>query len=80
MSPDEIKIARSFSRITFAPATFNKRFALNMNSLAETNPDQEITEKQREWMYRILYTFRRQVPDIYRQFENHEYCRKIKRP
>jgi hypothetical protein len=76
MTPDQIQIAKSFNRITFQPGTHNKRFAQSMIAIAENKPEYEISSKQEVWLYWIIYTFRRQIPDVYEKFKENPNCKK----
>lgn len=78
MTKEEIEIAKSFDRITFLPGSWNKRFAQGVKSQAILRPGDELSGKQKEWMYRILYTFRRQIPDVYEKYKFNEWCQKAK--
>jgi len=78
MTADEIKICTSLKYcVTHLPGTWNKRFANNLAAQAENKPESDLTEKQKEWMYRLLYTYRRQVPELYNQFKDHPHCKKL---
>ncbi len=79
MTSDEIKIALAFNRVTFLPGSFDKRLASNMSGIAEHSPESPITEKQSEWMYRLLYKYRRQIPDVYEKFRDHKHCNRLPR-
>jgi hypothetical protein len=78
MTTDEISIIHALSNVTYLPGSFNKRFIRSLNGIADNKPEQEITEKQREWMYRLLYTYRRQVPIVYEKHKDHPHCAKLK--
>jgi hypothetical protein len=45
----------------FAPATFDKRFARDMAARAESDPSLELSDKQRENLWRLAHRFRRQL-------------------
>lgn len=77
MTADEIIIAKSFSNVTFLPGSFNKRLARSMQFIADKYPEQPITERQSEWIYRLLYTYRKQIPDVYNKYCTHKYCKKL---
>lgn len=53
----EQRALMALGRVSFPPATVSKRFAREMQ-LAK-----ELTEKQRKFLWRIVYHFRRQVHD-----------------
>lgn len=76
MTNDEIIICSHFSHVTFLPGSFDKRFANNLCALANSNPDKELSEKQKEWCYRLLYKYRRQIPNVYEKYKTHPHCKK----
>jgi hypothetical protein len=77
MTPEQIEIALSFNRVTFLPGSWNKMFAHSLNSQAKNRPELELSKAQDEWMYRILYTFRKQIPDVYQKYCNNPNCKKL---
>ncbi len=74
MTDDQIKIALALDRVTFLPGTWTKRFARSMTAIAEAKPDTEITEAQNEWLYRLLYKYRRQIPNTYAGYQTNLLC------
>ena len=77
MTPQQIEIALSFNRITFLPGSWNKRFASAMAYKAAKYSELELSAMQNEWIYRILYTYRRQVPDVYEKYRDNVNCKKL---
>jgi hypothetical protein len=39
--------------------------ALGKVSYLPAEPEKELSEKQNEWMYRLLYKYRKQLPNTY---------------
>jgi hypothetical protein len=78
MTTEQIDICKWFNNIRFLPGGFDKRFATNLVNLAYKDPDKEITKKQNEWIYRILYKYRKQIPAIYNKYKDSEFCNRIK--
>ena len=74
MTEAEIEIAKSFDRVTFPPATWDKRFARQWCNQATSGPGYDLTEKQSEWIYRLLYKYRKQIPDVYNKYKDHPLC------
>ncbi len=74
MTPDQIHICKSLGRVRYLPGSFDKRFGNNLASLAENNPDEELTAKQIEWMYRLLYKYRKQLPSTYEDNKHQPFC------
>lgn len=75
MTIDEHKVCLALGRVRYLPATFDKRLGHNLHDLAASS--QLITEKQREWMYRLLYKYRNQLPDLYSFYKNHPHCSRL---
>ncbi|HEX2868777.1 MAG TPA: hypothetical protein VHO03_17180 [Ignavibacteriales bacterium] len=61
MTAEEKRAAIALGRCRFLPASWNKRFAQDMSSLACTGG--EITEKQRTCLWKVVYRYRRQISD-----------------
>lgn len=75
MTTDEQKICLALGGVRYLPGTFDKRFGMNL--YYEARNTQHISEKQREWCFRLLYKYRRQIPHLYSLHQNHPYCQKI---
>lgn len=75
MTSDQIKICKGLGKVKCLPGTFDKRMC---NSLSSLSPEYELSEKQNEWMYRLLYKFRKQLPNTYNEFKHNEFCNPIK--
>lgn len=76
MTAEQIEIAMSFMHVVFLPGSWNKRFAQSMIYQARMEPPKELTDAQNEWLYRILFTYRKQVPDVYEKYRDNPLCRK----
>jgi len=73
MTASEHQICRALGNVRFLPATFDKRFAGNASSWGI---EKELSEGQKEWIYRILYKYRKQLPKLYELHKNHPHCSK----
>lgn len=64
MTHDEITVARAIapSRVTYAPGIGTKRFARDMQFLADHSPERELTPKQHKYLVDVAVRFRRQIP------------------
>lgn len=62
MTPEEQQAALALAEVRFPPATFAKRFAVNMADIARTRWVHGITDKQRQALWQVVYTYRRQLP------------------
>lgn len=79
MTPEQINISKGLGTVTTLSGGFDKRFMSNISAIAENTPDKEITDKQNEWMYRLLYKYRRQLPGLYEKHKTNPYCCKLKK-
>lgn len=62
MTEREHYAANQLARCSFQPGSFEKRFAKQIKAKAVSdNP--EITEKGRACLWRLVYRYRRQIPD-----------------
>jgi hypothetical protein len=76
MTQEQIDICTALGKVRYLPASFDKRFGNSLHSIAQNTPEKELTEKQNEWMYRLLYKYRKQLPNTYDRFKNHPMCAK----
>jgi len=76
MTHEQIEIAASFMNVTFLPGSWDKRFAQSMIYKAAQSPDETLSESMNEWLYRLLYKYRKQVPRIYEKYQNNQFCNK----
>lgn len=74
MTGDEILIISKLTAVRFLPGSWAKRFVNDIASIAK--PETELSEKQSEWIYRLLFTYRKQVPHTYSKYKHHKHCRK----
>jgi hypothetical protein len=78
MTADEIIIVHNLNCCRLPMASWTKRFVRDVHSQSLNNPESELTDKQKEWIYRLVYTFRKQIPGTYKKCINNKFCRKIK--
>lgn len=76
MAP-EVEILKALSTVSFPLGTWDKRFVKNLDyKLADFGARSiDFTHKQTEWLYRLLYKYRKQVPNTYEKFKEHEFCK-----
>lgn len=72
MTKEEKHICLNLGNVRCLPATFDKRFTRNVCQMAKE--DKELTESQRELIYRLLYKYRKQLPKTYNIYKNHHHC------
>lgn len=74
MTEDQLEIVSHFENLRILPGTFDKRFITAMISHAKLTPNRVLTEKQNEWMFRLLFKYRRQLYKIYPKYHDHPLC------
>lgn len=79
MSADELLIIERLSACRFAPGTWVKRFVNNLYMASKSKPETELSISQREWLYRYLYKYRKQIPVTYKKFKDHPHCKAVKK-
>lgn len=77
MLPTEIEIFEALDKVKKPFASWDKRFIENLVATAKTSPLYELTEKQKEWMYRLLYKYRKKLSKLYSQHKAHPHCTKL---
>lgn len=76
MTPEERLIVSNLANCRYQPGTWCKRFVNDINSAAQANPELQLSESQREWLYRVLYMKRKSLPYVYNIFKNHPFCKR----
>jgi hypothetical protein len=74
MTIEQKEICLALGRVTYLPGSFDKRFGNNLSGLAQSQPEKELTEKQNEWMFRLLYKYRKQLPGTYEKYKGNPLC------
>lgn len=70
MTEEEKLICTALGNIKILPGTWAKRFCRQMCSLVKDDPAKELSEKQKYWIYRMLHTYRKQLPNTYQKFKD----------
>lgn len=78
MTAEQIEISLKLGNCRFLPGTWDKRFAHKLHSIATTDSNEELTETQKEWVYRLLYKYRGQLPVLYQKHKGHPHCSRKK--
>lgn len=74
------RIIKALGRVKYKKGSWDERKAKDLCALLE-DPDSEITAIQTEWMYEILYRYRKQLPHTYDENKLHPFCKyKYPRP
>lgn len=70
MTQEEIEIVKALSNeVRYLPGSFDKRFA---KVIAGYSDEHELTERQLDNIYRMLYSFRRQIPIVYEKYKSND--------
>lgn len=77
MTTEQIQICTALGNVNYLPASFDKRLGNNLYSLSR-NKSSVLSEKQNEWMYRLLYKYRRQLPNTYEKYKDNHFCSRLK--
>lgn len=79
MTPQQLEISQALGQVKYLPASFDKRLARGISLTAKHAPEIDLTEKQNEWMYRLLYKYRRQIPSVYEKYKDNPLCSQLKK-
>lgn len=65
---DELKACKALNYCTFQPGSWDKRFVRNLfqemwHEPTRAKQDATITDGQREWLWRLVWKYRRQIRD-----------------
>lgn len=67
MTPSEREIIEHLHlRVTYLPGHYDKIFARNLYN--KLSPYYELTTKQRDFMYKMLHKYRRQIMSTYKKY------------
>lgn len=76
MTKEQIEIITNlYKKVTMLPGTWDKSFVRKLYSTDWTK-EKVLTDKQEEWIYRLLYKYRRQIPHIYEKHKTNPFCAK----
>jgi hypothetical protein len=78
MTEEQISICKSLGSVIYLPGSWDKRLGMTLFYAANNTTSLELTEKQNEWMYRLLYKYRRQIPATYEKFKDNPMCSQLK--
>lgn len=65
MTATEIAAARALVRCTFLPGLPPKRFVRQMATAATNAPETPLTERQAAYLWRLVWSYRRQLGDAW---------------
>lgn len=74
MTNEQHEIIRQLHEgVTILPGTWDKRF---IRSMFFSKPNYNLSEGQNEWIFKLLYKYRKQIPGLYNIHKNHPLCKK----
>ncbi|NEP61459.1 MAG: hypothetical protein F6K31_31660 [Symploca sp. SIO2G7] len=62
MTPEQIEKINKLAGCTFKPGSWDKRFVRSLKESSEQTPNKELSVKQIEWVDKLTYKYRRQIP------------------
>lgn len=77
MTDEQKEICINLGKVSCLPASFDKRFGNNVHSMALNSPEKELSESQNEWIYRLLYKYRKQLPKTYEKYKANPLCSRL---
>ena len=77
MTDQQIEVCKALGKANCLPTSFDKKMCRIMFFKACDTPEEDLTEKQNEWIYRLLYKYRRQLPNTYKKYQMNEFCRRM---
>lgn len=63
MTPIEQRAIKVLYRCTFLPGSFDKKIVATWYGWLETQPGREMSEKGKRLLWKLVYKYRRQIPD-----------------
>lgn len=66
-SPFEKSLIRALGSVRYTPGSAAKRFARDMNTILDKQPELGISQGQRRFMQKVAYAHRRQLPKALQQ-------------
>ena len=70
MDNEHKEISVALYNASMLPGTFDKRFSKSVYYMAISETEQELTEKQVIWLYKLLYKYRRQCATEFNKYYN----------
>lgn len=62
MGEKERELCLALARCTMLPGSQHKRFARDLARAAKSDPERELSERQRQHLLRLAWRYRRQMP------------------
>lgn len=64
MTEQQQKDFARLAQCTFLPGSPQKRFARDMAAIAKNNPTYELSDRQSQWLDKLMHNYRRQLEKI----------------
>lgn len=79
MTPQQATICKALAEVSYTPGSWDKKFANSIGIMARANGS--LSLKQNESMFRLLYKYRKELPELYALHQNNPLCAyKTKQP
>jgi len=78
MTDEQIEICSAFHYVVF-DSLLTKVIAVNLYNKSIHKPKYELSESQNEFIFMILYEYRRQMPALYEKYKDNEFCKQLKK-
>lgn len=79
MTQEQIEICRVLGGVNYLPGSFDKRLGKDLCAYSNIE-GKELSEKQNEWMFRLLYKYRKQLPNTYNKHKDNPLCSRLTTP
>lgn len=72
MTPQQATICKALAGLSYTPGSWDKRFANTIAIMARANGS--LSLKQNESMFRLLYKYRKELPELYTLHQKNPLC------
>lgn len=72
MTSEQHEIIKGLRIARMLPGSWDKSFS---EKLYFSKPDFKLSETQSEWIFRLLYKYRKQLPDLYEKHKDNDFCK-----
>lgn len=76
MTEAERHIIRSLDNCRLKAFSWSKSFIRNMAALEKSKPETVLSENQKEWLLRMVFMYRKQLPSLYALLRHIPECSK----
>lgn len=77
MTAEQNEIITALRTASMLPGIWDKKF---IEKMYFSKRDFKLSASQNEWLYRLLYKYRVQLPDMYEKYKDNEFCKQKPKP